>query len=85
MEIENDKINAEWARKIATSILGEKVKKQLDICLAHIKSAVERNEMYSHVAIYPDAMTLKLLGDRGFKCEYIDGNQRDGSYLQISW
>ena len=78
-------ITAEWARAKATSILGEKVKKQLDTCFEYIKKAVERNEMYCHVSVYPDAMTTSVLQKRGFKTEYVDGNQRDGSYLIISW
>ena len=82
---ENEKINAEWARQTATSILGEKVKKQLDTCFERIKQAVERNDMYCHVSVYPDALTTRELQRRGFKTEYIDGDQRDGSYLQISW
>jgi hypothetical protein len=80
----NNQITAEWARKTATSILGEKVEKQLNMCLSYINSAVERNEMSCYVGIYADPLTITELQKRGFKCQTHD-DQRDGSSLQINW
>lgn len=77
-------INAEWARKQATSILGEKVKKQIDTCLEAIEKAVANNQMNTSIDIYADALTLEDLRKRGFTVKQYD-DQRDGSYLSISW
>jgi len=77
-------INAEWARKQATSILGEKVKKQIDTCLEAIEKAVANNQMNTSIDIYADALTLEDLRKRGFSVNQYD-DQRDGSYLSISW
>lgn len=77
-------INAEWARKQATSILGEKVKKQIDTCLEAIEKAVANNQMNTSIDIYADALTLEDLRKRGFTVKQYD-DQRDGCYLSISW
>jgi hypothetical protein len=82
--MENSEITAEWARKTATSILGDKVKQQVEVCLKYIKLAVERNEMSIYVNIYADQLTITELTKRGFKCKQHD-DQRDGSSLQINW
>lgn len=82
--MENSEITAEWARKTATSVLGDKVKQQVDTCLAHVKQAVARNDMSCYVNIYADAFTISELHKRGFKCKQHD-DQRDGSSLQINW
>lgn len=82
--MENSEITAEWARKTATSVLGDKVKQQVDICLNHIKQAVARNDMSCYVNMYADQLTINELRKRGFKCEQ-HSDQRDGSSLQINW
>lgn len=82
--MEKNNINAEWARKQATSILGEKVKKQIDTCLEAIEKAVANNQMNTSIGIYADALTLEDLRKRGFTVKEYD-DQRDGSYLSISW
>jgi hypothetical protein len=82
--MERNNINAEWARKQATSVLGEKVKKQIDTCLDVIEKAVARNEMSTSIGIYAESLTLEDLRKRGFTVKQYD-DQRDGSYLSISW
>jgi len=77
-------ITAEWARKTSESILGEKVNKQIETCLNAIENAVKQNKMFCSVGIYADALVIKDLKKRGFTVKQYD-NQRDGSYLTISW
>jgi len=79
-----NQINAEWARKTATTILGEKVNKQIAQCEEAIKEAVKRNQMSCDVSLYADSLTITELNKRGFKCHQND-DQRDGSYLNINW
>jgi hypothetical protein len=82
--MERNNINAEWARKQATSILGEKVKKEINICLDAIEKAVASNQMSISLGIYAESLTLEDLRKRGFTVKQYD-DQRDGSYLSISW
>lgn len=77
-------ITAEWARKTSESILGEKVHKQIETCLNAIENAVKQNKMSCSVGIYADALVIKDLNKRGFSVKQYD-DQRDGSYLTISW
>lgn len=77
-------ITAEWARKTSESILGEKVNKQIETCLNAIENAVKQNKMSCSVGIYADALVIKDLNKRGFSVKQYD-DQRDGSYLTISW
>lgn len=79
-----ENITADWARKTAESILGEKINKQIDICLTAIEEAVKRNEMGCSIGIYADAIVVKELNKRGFSVKQYN-DQRDGSYLTISW
>lgn len=79
-----EEITAEWARKTSESILGVKVGKQLNDCLDFIEKAVKANQMNCSVAIYADALVIKELNKRGFEVKQYD-DQRDGSYLTISW
>jgi len=82
--MERNNINAEWARKQATSILGEKVKKEINICLDAIEKAVASNQMSISLGIYAESLTLEDLRKRGFTVKQYD-DQRDGSYISISW
>jgi len=82
--MERYNITAEWARKQATSVLGEKVKKEIDTCLDAIEKAVARNEMSTSIGIYAESLTLEDLRKRGFTVNQYN-DQRDGSYLLISW
>jgi hypothetical protein len=79
-----EEITAEWARKTAQAILGEKVSKQIETCLNAIESAVKKNEMSCTVGIYADKLTIQELNKRGFTVKSHD-DQRDGSYIDISW
>ena len=79
-----ENITALWARTTAESILGEKIKKQIETCLDSIEKSVKRNEMSCNVSIYADAVVIKDLVKRGFSVKQQD-DQRDGSYLYISW
>jgi hypothetical protein len=79
-----EEITAEWARKTSESVLGEKINKQLETCLDAISRAVKANQMACSVGIYADALVVKDLNKRGFKVEQ-SNDQRDGSYLTISW
>ena len=82
--MERNNINAEWARKQADTILGEKVRKQINTCLDAIERAVANNQRSTGVGVYADTLTLEDLRKRGFTVtQYND--ERDGSYLSISW
>lgn len=83
--MESNKVTAEWARKEANTVLSEKVLQQIGICEKSIKSAVARNDFSCSVGIYLHELTLKELVSRGFKIERQTGDQRDGSYTNISW
>lgn len=80
----NSPVTAEWARKESTSILGEKVRQQITTCESNIIIAVKKNEMSCSVNMYADKLTIAELVKRGFTCKQYD-DQRDGSYLNISW
>ena len=77
-------INAEWARNQANKVLGERVYTELNKCEQAIKNAANENEMSCGIGIYAHKKTIEELTKRGFKVEQYD-DQRDGSYLSISW
>lgn len=77
-------VTADWARKTAESVLGEKINKQIEVCLDAIERAVKANQMACSVGIYADTLVIKELNKRGFKVQQYN-DQRDGSYLTISW
>ena len=79
-----EEITAEWARKTSENILGEKVNKQLEVCLDAIERAVKANQMACSVGISADALVVKELNKRGFTVKQ-SSDQREGSYLNISW
>jgi hypothetical protein len=79
-----ENITADWARKTAESVLHEKINKQIEICLNEIEVAVRRNQMGCNVGIYADALVIKELNSRGFSVKQ-HSDQRDGSYLEITW
>jgi len=79
-----EEITAEWAKKTAETILGEKVNKQIEVCLNAIERAVKANQMACSVGIYADALVIKELNKRGFTVKQ-SSDQREGSYLNISW
>lgn len=77
-------VTAKWAREKAISVLGVKVSEQISKCENGIKSAVGCNKMSCSIGLYAEKLTLNELEKRGFKCEQHD-DQRDGSYLTITW
>lgn len=83
MEYKTD-ITAEWARKTAEAVLGEKVKTEVTKCINAIETAVKSNKMSVSLGMYVDTLTLAELTKRGFKVKQRD-DQRDGAYLEITW
>ena len=79
-----EEINADWARKTAESVLGEKINTQIKVCLDAIERAVKANQMACSVGVYVDALVVKELNKRGFTVKQ-SNDQREGSYLNISW
>jgi len=77
-------ITAEWAKKTANEIHGAKVEAQLTKCGVDIRNAVSQNKFETNVSVYADPLTIKELESRGFVVKQTD-DQRDGSYLEISW
>lgn len=80
----DNKITAQWARETAQKQLGEQVNEQVNKCLKAIEDAVKRNEMSTDVGVYAKPLTITELQHRGFTVKQHD-DQRDGSYLSISW
>lgn len=79
-----EQITAEWAKKTAESILGEKIQNQIGVCLDAIENAVRQNKMSCSIGIYANAFVIKELNKRGFSVKQYD-DQLDGTYLTISW
>ena len=79
------KITAEWARKQATIVLSDKVLYQIEACEKAIKTAVTRNDFSCSVGIYLHELTVKELQSRGFKIDKQIGDEREGSYTNITW
>jgi len=82
--MENNKVNAEWARKEAAGNLGAQAAADLSKCLDEIKNAVSRNEMSTHIRIKIEPAAVKELQSRGFVVEVHD-NQYDGASVSIKW
>ena len=82
-----ENINSDWARKTAQTIVGEKIEKQIKLCLEAIEMSVNRNQFDCDVSFgcEPDPLTIKELNKRGFKTKYIYGESKDSGYLKISW
>jgi len=81
--MENDNINAEWARTQSNKMSSVAIK-QLDECLEKIKDAVNRNETNAHLRIKIENVVLKNLQERGFIVKEHD-NQYDGASINITW
>lgn len=80
----NMKITAKWAREEADKNIGEEVRQQVLQCEEAIKNAVRKNEMATYVYIWAKPRTIKELETNGFKVKQYD-DQREGTYLHISW
>ena len=82
----NNEITAEWARKLAQSVLGDKVKQQIATCLDAVVRAVKINKLSVDVGIYVEPLTRRDLEGRGFKVEVHKAmDQRESDYITISW
>lgn len=78
------RITAKEAREKSTTVLGDKVKKELDEIDNLIGVAIKTNKL--GISIYKgiDSLTKKNLELRGFKIEIHD-DQRDGITVNINW
>ncbi len=82
--MDKQNITADWARKQATTILGEKIKKQTNACLSAIEEAVSKNQMSTSIDFHLHDLTIEDLSNRGFIVKSFH-SQKDGVYALISW
>jgi len=85
---ELNEINAAWANKIASTVLGVEVKKQLETCLSRIQTEAKKNKYSVSVGITIDDLTKAELTKRGFKVKEYEPDHRDpreNGYITISW
>jgi hypothetical protein len=79
---------SQMCREKATTILGEKIKLQLQKCQTLIEAAVKQNKMSVNVSITIDDLTKRELESRGFVVKLNHGDprdQREQDYHTISW
>lgn len=84
----SERITAQEARIKSNTILGEKVKDQLDQCEKAIHKSVVENNMNASVSFKLEPLAKKDLEDRGFTVNYIEGDFRDpreSGYTTIKW
>lgn len=82
--IEQDKINADWARTHAKNIMNSTATAQLTECLAKIAEAASNNQMSVHLRIAAEPIVATELKKRGFIVDLRD-NQYDGASINIAW
>lgn len=88
INMENYGITAEEARRKSNTILGDKVKGQLELCEKAIKKAITENKMSANVICQLEQLAKKNLEDRGFTVTYTEGDFRDPrecGYTTIAW
>jgi hypothetical protein len=81
-------ITAEEARRKSNTILGDKVKGQLELCEKAINKAIVENKMSANVIFQLEPLAKKDLELRGFIITYTEGDfrdQRDCGYTTINW
>ena len=81
-------ITAEEARRKSNTILGDKVKGQLELCEKAINKAIVENKMSANVIYQLEPLAKKDLENRGFTVTYTEGDfrdQRDCGYTTINW
>ncbi len=81
-------ITAEEARRKSNTILGDKVKGQLELCEKAINKAIVENKMSANVIFQLEPLAKKDLELRGFTITYTDGDFRDPrecGYTTIKW
>jgi hypothetical protein len=84
----SERITAEDARRKSTTLMGEKVKEQLDQCEEAIRKAIVKNKMSASVIFQLEPLAKKDLELRGFTVVYTDGDFRDPrecGYTTIKW
>lgn len=84
----SERITAQEARIKSNTILGEKVKDQLDQCEKAINKSVVENKMSANVIFQLEPLAKKDLEDRGFIVTYTNGDFRDpreNGYTTINW
>lgn len=84
----SERITAEEARRKATTLLGEKVKQQLDQCEELIRKAILENKLSVNVIFKLEPLAKKDLELRGFSVTYQEGDFRDPrehGYTTINW
>ena len=86
MEQDRGHITAEWARKTANEVLGEKVKLHIKSCLDAIEKAVKSNQNSTKVYLNLEPLAKSDLEKRGFNVEqhYARG-MRDDNSVTITW
>lgn len=81
-------ITAEEARRKSNTILGDKVKGQLELCEKAINKSIVENKMSANVIFQLEHLAKKDLEDRGFTVTYTEGDfrdPRDYRYTTIAW
>jgi hypothetical protein len=81
-------ITAEEARRKSNTILGDKVKGQLELCEKAIHKAIVENKMSATVIFQLEHLTRKDLEYRGFTIRYYEGDftdPRECGYTTINW
>jgi hypothetical protein len=84
----SERITAEEARRKSTTLMGEKVKQQLDQCEESIRKAILENKLSVNVIFKLEQLAKKDLESRGFIVTYKEGDfsdPREHSYTIISW
>jgi hypothetical protein len=80
-----NEITAEWARKVSTTIMGEEVNKQLEICLKNVEKEVMLNKTSAYGPQLLPLVKSELI-KRGFTIdEHPAYDQRDSAYVTIKW
>jgi hypothetical protein len=84
----SERITAEDARRKSTTLMGEKVKEQLDQCEEAIRKAILENKLKTNVIFNLEPLTKKDLESRGFIVTFTEGDFRDPrecGYTTINW
>ena len=79
-------ITAEWARKKAEEIIGEKASEQISKCESAIKIAVSNNKFSCNIGILLEDRVVYELEQRGFKMiKHSSNRPMENDYYEIKW
>jgi len=84
----SERITAEDARRKSTTLMGEKVKQELDQCEESIKKAILENKLSVNIIFKLEPLAKKDLESRGFIVTYKEGDfsdPRECGYTTINW